>query len=118
MEGQQRRVKTLLVALPEDGWTRRSAGDGTTGPRWYDWDWLPLAAPLEPGWRRWLLGRRSLSTPTELTAYVVFARQETTLEEVVRVAGMRWTIENGFDAVKSEGGLDHYEVRSWTGWRR
>ena len=85
--GSSGRSRRILAALPEAGWTRLSAGDGAKGPRWYDWRWLPLADPLEPGWRRWLLVRRSVSTPTELTAYVVFAPQETTLAEVVRVAG-------------------------------
>jgi SRSO17 transposase len=118
LDGRQRQVKTLLAALPAKGWSRLSAGDGAKGPRWYDWYWLPLAAPLEPGWGRRLLVRRSLSDPTDLTAYVVFAPQDTPLEEVVRVAGTRWTIESGFEAAKSEVGLDHYEVRSWTGWYR
>jgi SRSO17 transposase len=115
---QQRQVKTILATLPEDGWTRLSAGDGAKGPRWYDWCWLPLADPLEPHWRRWLLVRRSVSESTELRAYVVFAPEATTLEEVVRVAGTRWTIEQLFEAAKGEVGLDHYEVRSWTGWYR
>lgn len=115
---QQRRVNTILAALPADGWTRLSAGDGAKGPRWYDWCWLPLAEPLEPTWRRWLLVRRSLSDATEVRAYVVFAPQDTTLEAVVRVAGARWTIEQLFEAAKGEVGLDHYEVRSWTGWYR
>jgi SRSO17 transposase len=115
---QQRQVKTILATLPDEGWTRLSAGDGARGPRWYAWRWLPLAEPLEPGWRRWLLVRRSLGDPSELTAYVVFAPQGTPLEEVVRVAGTRWTIESCFEAAKSEVGLDHYEVRSWTGWYR
>jgi SRSO17 transposase len=118
LDWHQRQVKTVLTALPEDGWSRLSAGDGTKGPRWYDWRWLPLADPLEPGWSRWLLVRRRLSEPRELQAYVVFAPQDTTLAEVVRVAGTRWTIESGFEAAKSEVGLDHYEVRSWTGWYR
>jgi SRSO17 transposase len=87
-------------------------------PAWYDWRWLSLAEPLEPGWCRWLLVRRSVSAPTALAAYVVYAPQDTTLEEVVRVAGMRWTIEICFEAAKGEVGLDHYEVRSWTGWYR
>jgi SRSO17 transposase len=115
---RQRQVKTILAALPEDGWTRLSAGDGAKGPRWYDWRWLPLAEPLEPSWCRWLLVRRSVSEPTEVRAYVVFAPQESTLAEVVRVAGSRWTIEQLFEAAKGEVGLDHYEVRSWTGWYR
>jgi SRSO17 transposase len=118
LSGQQCRVNTILAALPEDGWTRLSAGDGAKGPRWYDWRWLALAAPVEQQWCRWLLVRRSVSDPTALTAYVVFAPQETTLEAVVRVAGTRWTIESSFEAAKGEVGLDHYEVRSWTGWYR
>ena len=116
--GRQRQVKTLPAVLPEEDWTRLSAGDGTKGPRWYDWQWLPLAEPLAPDWRRWLLVRRRVSAPTELQAYVVFAPQDTTLAEGVRVAGTRWTIESCFEAAKGEVGLDHYEVRSWTGWYR
>jgi SRSO17 transposase len=115
---RQRQVKAVLAALPEEGWTRLSAGDGAKGPRWYDWCWLPLADPVDPAWHRWLLVRRSISEPAELRAYVVFAPQATTLDEVVRVAGARWTIESSFEAAKGEVGLDHYEVRSWTGWYR
>mgnify|MGYP003292577594 CR=1 FL=1 len=40
------------------------------------------------------------------------------LAELVRVAGRRWAIEEGLEALKGEVGLDHYEVRSWTGWYR
>jgi SRSO17 transposase len=115
---RQRRVNTLLAGVPADGWTRLSAGAGAKGPRWYDWRWLPLAEPVNPTWRRWLLVRRSVGSPQELQAYVVFAPQDTTLEAVVRVAGTRWTIEQLFEAAKGEVGLDQYEVRSWTGWYR
>jgi hypothetical protein len=111
-------VRTILAALPADGWTRHSAGAGSKGPREYDWRRLTLAEPLEPGWRRWLLVRRSVSAPSKLAADVVFAPPETPLEDMVRVAGMRWTIESCFEAAKREVGLDHYEVRSWTGWYR
>jgi SRSO17 transposase len=77
-----------------------------------------LAEPLEPDWRRWLLVRRRVSSPQALQAEVVFAPQATPLEEVVRVAGTRWTIEQRFEAAKGDVGLDHDEVRSWTGWYR
>ena len=39
-------------------------------------------------------------------------------EDVVRVAGSRWTVESGFEAAKGEVGLDQYEVRTWRGWYR
>ncbi len=93
--------------MPE-GWARLSAGAGAKGPRWYDWMWLPLAAPWQPAWRRGLLVRRSLSDPTAWTAYVVFAPQEMALANVVRCC----------EEAKGEGGLEHYAVRSWTGWYR
>jgi SRSO17 transposase len=118
LDWQQRRVSAILAAMPDDGWSRLRAGEGAKGPRWFDWRWLPLAAPLEPGWRRWLLIRRRTREPTDVAAYVVFAPEGTPLEEVVRVAGRRWTIESCFEAAKSEVGLDQYEVRSWTGWYR
>lgn len=118
LDWQQRQVKTVLAALPAEGWTRCSAGAGTKGPRWYDWYWRPLAAPMQPEWRRWLVVRRSVSDPTDLTAFVVFAPWTTPLAEGVPVAGTRWTIESCFEAAKGEVGLDHYEVRSWTGWYR
>jgi SRSO17 transposase len=115
---QQHQVKTVLATLPPDGWTRLSAGAGTKGLRWYEWRWLPLAHPMHPAWRRWLLIRRSVNDLTDLTAYVVFAPHESALETVVRVAGSRWTVESCFEAAKGEVGLDQYEVRSWAGWYR
>jgi SRSO17 transposase len=115
---QQSQVKTVLATLPPDGWTRLSAGAGSKGLRWYEWRWLPLAQPMRPTWRRWLLVRRSVNDPTDLTAYVVFALRGCALETVVRVAGSRWTVENCFEAAKGEVGLDQYAGRSWSGWYR
>lgn len=113
-----RQVKAVLAVVPAEGWTRASAGAGAKGPRWYDWCWLPVAAPPSPHWCRWLLVRRSVEDPTALTAFLVFAPASTTLLEAVRTAGMRWAIEISFEAAKGEVGLDQYEVRSWTGWYR
>jgi SRSO17 transposase len=112
------RVSELLATLPPEGWVRLSAGDGTKGPRLYDWLRIPLLNPLVPGWRRWLLVRRSLSDPSDLVAFVCFAPAETSLEELVQVAGCRWAIEACFEEAKGSVGLDQYEVRTWTAWYR
>jgi SRSO17 transposase len=42
----------------------------------------------------------------------------TPLQEVVWVAGSRWTVESGVEEAKGDVGLDQYDVRSWTGWYR
>jgi hypothetical protein len=65
------------------------------------------------GWR--LLVRRSIEDPDELTAYMVFCAEGKPLEELAKVAGMRWRVEIGFEEAKGEVGLAHYEVRSWHG---
>ena len=31
---------------------------------------------------------------------------------------MRWSVEEQFQAAKGQVGLDHYQVRTWTGWHR
>jgi SRSO17 transposase len=112
------RVSTWLADLPTEGWSRLSAGEGSQGPREYDWLRLPLADPKTPGWKRWLLFRRSLSDPTEVTPYICFAPADTPLETLVQVAGTRWTVESCFETTKQEVGLDEYEVRTYQGWYR
>jgi SRSO17 transposase len=109
--------------VPEDGaeeagFERLSAGDGSKGPRLYDWGRLPLNAPLQEGFERWLLVRRSIDDPQVLSAYTVFAPEGATLEELAKAAGSRWRVEIGFEEAKGEVGLAHYEVRSWHGWYR
>jgi SRSO17 transposase len=38
------------------------------------------------------------------------------LEELVRLAKLRWRVERDFQELKDELGLDHYEGRSWLGF--
>jgi SRSO17 transposase len=126
----QHRVSTLLDALTEgelpsaqeaaeeEGWKRLSAGEGSKGPRLYDWLRLPLNPPMQEGFEKWLLVRRTIEDPEELSAYTVFCAQNTTIEALAKVAGSRWRVEIGFEEAKGEVGLAHYEVRSWDGWYR
>jgi SRSO17 transposase len=124
---RQHRVGAVLEALRRGdpaleetggGWRRLSAGNGSKGPRLYDWLRLPLNPPLQEGFQRWLLVRRSIQEPAELTAYTVFSPEGTPLEKLAKAAGSRWRVEIGFEEAKGEVGLAHYEVRSWHGWYR
>jgi SRSO17 transposase len=42
--------------------------------------------------------------------------EDVTLEELVRLAKIRWRIERDFQELKDELGLDHYEGRGWRGF--
>jgi SRSO17 transposase len=112
------RALTLAHRLPASAWQTLSAGEGAKGPRLYDWAYQALDAPEKSGWSRGLLVRRSLSAPSELAYYHVYAPENTPLLRLVAVAGTRWTVECCFESAKGEVGLDHYEVRRWHGWYR
>jgi SRSO17 transposase len=107
----------LVEQLPTRVWRRLSAGDGAKGPRTYDWARLELLRPGWPGRGFWLLTRRRLSDG-ELAYYACFGPARTTLAQLVRVAGIRWAVEECFQAAKGEVGLDHYEVRRYDAWYR
>ena len=115
---RQVRADQLASGVEESGWVRLSAGNGAKGPRVYDWSRVVIRPLREPGQGYWLLARRSLAQPEELAYYVCFGPADTTLEDLVRVAGTRWTIEECFEEAKGQVGLDQYEVRKWEGWYR
>jgi SRSO17 transposase len=112
----QCRVDAVSAAVPDSGWSRVSAGAGAKGPRLYDWARVPIRPLSEPG-RYWLLVRRSL-TDGELAHYLCFCPPETSLADLVAVAGTRWAIEESFHTAKGEVGLDHYQVRRYDAWYR
>ena len=111
-------VAALAAAVPAADWQRLSCGEGAQGPRWYEWAYLPVRPALRAGWVHAVLFRRHPERPDELAYYLVYAPLDTPLEEVVRAAGARWTIDDLFKLAKGQVGLDHYEVRSWQGWYR
>ena len=114
----QVRADRLVSGVEESGWVRCSAGNGAKGPRVYDWTAVGIRPLREPGKGHWLLARRSIAKPGELAYYVCFGPAETALEELARVAGTRWAIEECFEEAKGQVGLDQYEVRRWDGWYR
>ena len=115
---EQKQVTACAKQLTKRDWHRQSAGDGAKGPRLYDWALVSAEEPAADGWQQGLLIRRAIADPTELAFYLIHAPRMTTLADLVRIAGRRWTIEACFEAAKGEVGLDHYEVRSWVGWHR
>jgi len=117
-ENQEFRADALIAALPAQAWRRRSAGKGAKGDRLYDWARTPIHGINFPDSNYWLLARRSISDPTDLAYYLCHAPARTGLTQLVTVAGTRWAIEETFQTSKGQTGLDHYQVRQYTGWYR
>ena len=115
---QQRRVDRVADELAAADWHRLSAGDGSKGPREYDWAAGRLGGERPHGLVRWLLVRRSIADPAERAYYLCLAPPAAGGPALAVAAGMRWSIESCFEAAKQETGLDQYEVRSWAGWHR
>jgi hypothetical protein len=68
---------------------RRSCGTGTKGPRISDWAMIATASP-----RRFLLIRRLLSRPDQLTFYLCYAPPGTpaTMTYFITITGRRWPV--------------------------
>jgi SRSO17 transposase len=109
----------LARRLPSRAWQRLSAGPGAKGPRWYDWALIEVTDPAatEGGGPHWLLIRRRISDG-EYSFYRAHAPHPVPLAQLVKVAGSRWKIEDGFAAGKELAALDQHQVRSWTSWHR
>ena len=108
----------LADALPGTAWAAHAAGEGSKGPRLYEWARIALPWTVDQGFERWLLIRRSRRDGQDFAYYLVFAPAGTDLAELAGAAGLRWTIEECFQRAKEELGLDHCEARSWHGWHR
>jgi SRSO17 transposase len=108
----------LARRVPARAWQRLSAGPGAKGPRWYDWAVIEVTDPaVTGGGPHWLLIRRRISDG-EYAFYRAHAPGPVPLAQLVKVAGSRWKIEDGFAAGKELAALDGHQVRSWTSWHR
>lgn len=116
--GEQHRADELIAALPGQAWRIRSAGAGAKGERRYAWARVRIRGINHPDSVYYLLARRSLHDPTKIAYYLCYSPRRVSLAELVRIAGSRWAIEECFQTAKGETGLDHYQVRQWTGWYR
>jgi SRSO17 transposase len=115
---RSRTAENVAAGLAPQDWQRLPAGQGSKGPRLYDWARVRLFRLQAPPWEHWLLIRRSICDPTDMAFYVTFAPHTSELRDLAAVAGLRWTIEECFQSAKGETGLDHCEARSWHGWHR
>lgn len=101
--------------LDGDKWVKISTGPGTKGEKVFEWQYVEVNCNVKRH-KKYLIFRRGISEKPEIQGYIAYGDNETKIEEFVRTAGTRWTIEMNFAEMKGETGLDQYEVRSYDGW--
>jgi SRSO17 transposase len=116
-------VRAIAAALPARAWRRVTWRNGTNRP-WaahfaalrvtpaHDWRTRRLAPEV------WLLFERDLGSTPRIKAYLVNLPASAALRSLVRLAHHRWVIEQQYEELKDELGLDHFEGRSFVGWHR
>ena len=112
------RVDALAAGLGAGEWPRAGAGDGAKGPRWYDRAVRAVGPADAHGRRPWVLTRRHRDRPDGRACYLRRGPAGAGREELVRVAGRRWAVEECIERAKGECGLDECEARGWAGWHR
>ena len=99
-EGVRGKLRSRFVALrvrPAGVKLRRAAAGGE----------LPV---------RWLLAEWPSDQPAPVKYWLANLPDDTPLQELVRLAKLRWRIEHDYRELKDGLGLDHFEGRSFGGW--
>jgi SRSO17 transposase len=120
--GEQRPPSVREVAEKARGWKQVRWREGTKGwleSRFYACRVQPshgFHAGRPPHKEVWLLVEwpRAEKEPTKY--FLCDLPVPYPLRRLVRIAKGRWKIEQDYQQLKEELGLDHYEGRSWTGW--
>ena len=116
-------VRAVALALPARAWRRVSWRNGTNRP----WAARFAAVRVTPAneWRNrrlapevWLLCEQDLGLTPRIKYFFVHLPATASLKQLVRLAHQRWAIEQQYQELKTELGLDHFEGRSYPGWHR
>jgi SRSO17 transposase len=113
-------VRQVARDLPRSAWRWIRWRNGTQPSRRAQFAALRITPAM--GWRVgrlapdvWLLCERE--PDGDLKYYVVHLPVDTGLRRLVELAHQRWAIEQQYQELKSELGLDHFEGRTYPGWQ-
>jgi SRSO17 transposase len=116
-------VAELAAQAPARAWRTVSWRNGTNRA-WRARFWACRVTPAHD-WRErrvapevWLLCQRDLGDTPETKYYLVSLPITASLKSLVRLTHQRWAIEQQYQELKTELGLDHFEGRSYPGWHR
>jgi SRSO17 transposase len=113
-----RRADEWAKVLPGKAWQRFTLKEGTKGPLVVEIAALRVTTVEDklPGREEWFVFRRRPGYMHELKTYRCNAPADTPIETLARMTAMRWPVDESIEECKGELGMDHYEVRGWTGW--
>lgn len=116
-------VAAVAAQLPPRAWRRVQWRNGTNRPWAAHFTALRVTPAHEWRARRlapevWLLFERDLGTTPRVKAYLIALPPTVSLRALVHLAHQRWAIEQQYQELKDELGLDHFEGRSFPGWHR
>jgi len=120
--GSQKPTNVREIALKAKGWKNIRWREGSKG--WLESRFIAIRALPSHGYvdgeaphkEVWLLVEWP-DDEKEPTKYFLCDLPKTyTLRRLVRLAKSRWKIEQDYQQMKEELGLDHYEGRNWEGW--
>src|SRR6266853_904089 len=120
--GKQRPTSAQDTAVQAKSWKRIRWRQGTKG--WLESRFAALRVQPSHGFVRgqpphkevWLLIEWPESEKEPTKYFLCDLPATYTLRRLVRLAKCRWKIEQDYQQLKEELGLDHYEGRSWIGW--
>lgn len=112
------RVDKFAKNLHKHFWYRRKVSEGAKGPIIYEFTRRKVTLSKDglPDKKVWLIIRRTLGKEPKYSYYISNASDTIRLKTFVWLSGMRWPIEQCFGEAKAELGMDHYELRKYTGW--
>lgn len=115
-------VRALSDGLPARAWRRVTWRNGANPP--WEADFAAVRVTPTTEWRRrrlapevWLLCERGLGPTARRRHYLVALPVSASLQQLVRLAHQRWAIEQHYQDLKTELGLDHFEGRTYPGWQ-
>jgi SRSO17 transposase len=117
-------VSTLAAALPARAWRRLTWHNEHQVRRWTA-EFAAIRVTPAHAWRRgrllpeiWLLAQRPVGGSKIAKYFFIHLPASTALKRLVWLAHQRWAIEQQYQHLKDELGLDHFEGRSYPGWQR
>jgi SRSO17 transposase len=115
-------VKALAVALDPRQWTNVTWREGTNQALTSRFAAARVRCAHRDYWsselraQEWLLVEWPKDEAEPIKYFVSTLPADTPIQELVRVAKLRWRIERDYQELKQEFGLDHFEGRGWRGF--